>query len=274
MPIKDEKTVILSYSAYADYLDCPYKYNLKKIERIKPEKENITFTVPGTIIHPLGEKFIKTGEFSTTKEDILNELIEYDSKVGVNIAEAYGSMDKALDFTYNSLMNLYKFLLGVRHNGNKFMSEVFFGSWENPVHLINNLYTLGAADLVVDNKNGTSILYDFKTTWVEKNLKIEQLLLYKLVYEKVYNKNIKMCSFFLLPSNRQVYYTFTKENEDRLLNRMDTAAKAILKRDFPKVESNKCLRCPYFKNICNSDFKDTPKKEIQYKKLDIPTVSL
>ena len=255
MPIKvvtegtqTKEVCVLSYSAYSVYKQCPHRYYLEKVEKVPLKQEDITYTVPGRIVHDAAEHYFKTGSMEQfdvkSLEDRLSDMGHWST---VNYDKAYGSYDKALNLLTKSAQNLQAFLL-TREKDKKFMSEQWFGVWNAPLYLSDNLAVQGAPDLIEINPNGTALLYDYKTSWNTSNLSRDQLLLYTIAAKLKWDVNVTMSSFFLLPTNKQNFFTFTDADKTELLNRLQNTANEILtkKENLPATKNDKCKFCPFY----------------------------
>ena len=261
MPIKvivegdrTKDVCVLSYSSYSTYKQCPHRYYLEKVEKVPLVQEDITYTVPGRIVHDAAEHYFKTGSMEQfdvkSLEDRLSDMGHWST---VNYDKAYGSYDKALSLLTKSAQNLQTFLL-TREKDKRFMSEQWFGVWNAPLYLSDNLAIQGAADLIEVNPNGTALLYDFKTSWNTNNLSRDQLLLYVIAAKKKWDINVTMTSFFLLPTNKQNFFTFTEEDKTELLARFQRAADDILtnREKLPATKNDKCKFCPFY-DTCDAN---------------------
>lgn len=247
--MEEKRDVIMSYSAYSDWLDCPFKYYLGKIVRLKVEKD-VVFTIPGSVLHKMIEEYFENGVPLDTKI-ALERAYQMEKDTNSNIHKAFRGRDKFESDIDRSVANINNFLLSIA--GKPVLYEAWFGSWKEPLQVTDILKGQGAADLIVDNDNNTSILYDYKFTWSTKNLKVEQLLFYQVCYEIYKQKKIGMCAYFLLPKNDFSYYRFTEADKQRLIRNMENAVLEIQKGDFPKRFSPKCAYCDY-RNHCKPEY--------------------
>lgn len=271
MPIKiikegetEKEVCVLSYSSYSTYKQCPKRYYLEKVEKLAPKQDDITYTVPGRIVHDAAEHYFKTGSFEKFDAKVLDEtLADMGHWSTVNYDKAYGSYEKALDLLTKSAKNLELFLV-TREKDKTYMSEQWFGVWNAPLYLSDNLAIQGAADLIEVNPNGTALLYDFKTSWNTSNLSRDQLILYCIAAKIKWDINVTMSSFFLLPTNKQNYFTFTEEDKAELLNRFQAAANDILtnKDKLPAKKNDKCKFCPFY-DTCEANKEEHAVQQLQ-----------
>lgn len=275
MPIKvmpnNKEVVMMSFSAWKTYKTCPQWYYREKVLRESTEEADLSYNVPGLIVHHATEYYLKNnGDDRIFNPTLLEGAVEkHSTDPQVDLVKAYGSIEKVKDFTKTCGENLYRFLLTRDIIHKKYLSEAWFGTWDEPLFLSPNLATQGAPDLIEINENNTAILYDYKATWSTKNLDKEQLLLYKIAAKQKWGINVSMCAFFLLPKNYQDYFRFTEQQEDNLLREMQQAANDILtlRENLPHTPSEKCERCP-FQSSCTHSKEYTPEK---YKAPDLET---
>lgn len=266
MPIKDTprgKIVLLSYSSYSLYKQCPKRYHREKILREKIPDFDTSFTIPGTVTHKATEIYLETGNDQVFDPRVIEGgVIKHSKEEGVDLVKAYGSIEKCADFTKTCAENMYKFLIGRNIRSKKFIYEKWFGTWEEPLMLTENVGILGAPDLIEINDNGSAILYDYKATWSDKNLNREQLLIYCIASELKFKTPIAMSSFFLIPRNMHRYFRFTDEDKQWMINTLQEAALNILSGNFPTTPNDKCERCPYFN--------DCPDRQLPKANVNIP----
>ena len=255
MPLKvitegnvQKELCVLSYSSYSTYKQCPKRYYREKIKREVLEKQDETYTIPGRIVHDSASYFFEKGSLDKFAEKyLMDTLNEYGKLETVNYDKAYGSFDKAYNLLKKSADNLKNFLI-TRDKEKRYLSEQWFGTWNDPLKISENLALQGASDLIELNSNGTAILYDFKTSWNTSNLSRDQLILYSIAVQYKWNIQATMCSFFLLPTNKQNYFTFTFDDKQLLLNNLQIAANRIIteKDALPETKNDKCKFCPFF----------------------------
>jgi hypothetical protein len=271
MPLKvvvengqQKEVCVLSYSSYSVYKQCPKRYYREKILKEQPVEKDETYTIPGRIVHNSASHFFETGSFDKFDKAFLqSELERMGALPTVNYVKAYGSFDKALNLLLKSAENLMLFLTGCDPT-NRYMSEQWFGVWNAPLYLSSNLAIQGAADLIVINPNNTAVLYDFKTSWNTNNLSRDQLLLYTIAAKLKWNIDVTMCSFFLLPTNKQNYFTFTDADRQELLNRLQIAANDIIvnKEKLVTTKNDKCKFCP-FVDTCEANKVENEVKQLK-----------
>lgn len=247
MPIKVEgnkRIVVFSYSSYSLYKKCPAMYKMSKIDHVQ-DKEDDSFTIPGRVVHKAAENYLKGDSSFFEKDKIKGDLLSWDGTPRVDLKKAYGNLSKVEEFTQRCAENLLNFLQirDILHK--EHFSELWFGSWKEPLMLSDTLGIQGAGDLVevISPDTRTAILYDYKATWSDKNLNKDQLILYSLALELGLNINIMMSSFFLLPANKHVYITINQESKRELKERLQVAADNILQGNFPCTPGDHCKYC-------------------------------
>lgn len=268
MPIKNlpdgNKIVILSYSAFSIYKQCPHRYYREKILREKTGEEDLSYNIPGIIVHKAVENYLKTGDERFLSKPVIEAAVDkHSTDPQVDLIKAYGSIEKCKNFTMSCAQNIFCFLLTKQIRKRPHYSEVWFGDWDNPLMLSPNLATQGAADLIEINQNGTGLLYDYKATWSTKNLNREQLILYAIAAERVFNVPISMAAFFLLPSNKQDFFHIDTTIKQNFINQLQEIANNILAlgENLPCTPSEKCERCP-FASSCEHSKDYTPTKYV------------
>lgn len=247
--IENQKEIcVLSYSSYSVYKQCPNRYYREKVLKEPLEKVDETYTIPGRIVHDAASYYFETGSLEKFNKDYLRAELEKNGELEtVDYIKAYKSFDKALDLLYKSADNLQTFV-ETRDRSAKLLSEQWFGTWEEPLVLSENLAIQGAADLIEVLPNGSALLYDYKTSYNTKNLSRDQLMLYAIAAKIKWGIDISMASFFMLPTNKQEYFSFTKEDKQDLLNQLQKTANEILTvREKLAIKKNdKCKYCPFY----------------------------
>ena len=254
MPVKlvkegdlEREVCVFSYSSYSMFKKCPSQYYRWKVKKEVKGEDDISFTIPGRIVHDAAARFYSDGSMDFFDSGHLRAELEKCSHYkNVDLEKAYGSFDKALDLVNKSVDSLKTFIL-CQDPSKKYLSEKWFGVWNSPLKISETLYVQGAADLIEVNDNGTAILYDFKTSWNTRNISVDQLILYSVAAQLKWGINVTMASFFLLPVNRQNFYSFTQEDKDSLIRDMQAAADRVLseKDRLPAVQNDKCKYCPF-----------------------------
>jgi CRISPR/Cas system-associated exonuclease Cas4 (RecB family) len=76
----------------------------------------------------------------------------------------------------------------------------------------------------------------------------DQLTLYTIAVKLKWNIEVKQASFFMLPTNKFNYFTFTDYDKDLLIKQFQAAADDILtnKEKLPAKYNDKCKYCPFY----------------------------
>ena len=253
----------LSYSAWSQYLKCPYAYKRKFINYEKTPTNEWAYY--GIGVQKLFENFInqvvRTGKFGTDDENI-NWLF-------ANLQSAFEShKDPLEDFNKQSVIN--NAYLGARIFYNLFNALKFFNPTTVSEHKIIKTYgdmkITGICDfictkthVILDAKGSKKSYYDKEAT-VEAN----QLLLYAYLYNEMYGIYPYIGFVFYHPNmsmvfdspdkldyqNRVVWLQYTKKDLDLLISKMYGTFKEINCDTKFEAKKNKYCGFCYFKNQC------------------------
>ena len=196
---------LISFSQYQIYTQCPHRWKLQYIDKIKDQKPNM-FAIFGTSIHEVLQLYLDTMYNNTgvaadnldleeTFKTTFTEL--YKENIKKNKGEHFSDPSEMRDFYNDGLSIIHYF----KKNRKKYFAKK---GWtlvgiELPIlHPVNdthkNIYMRGYLDVVMYNHNTNEItIIDIKTSymgWGVKNrkdqLKISQLILYKNYFSKQY----------------------------------------------------------------------------------------
>lgn len=261
-----------SFSRFKSYDDCPFKFYLSYLLKLK-EKEEVLFEInpmeEGTIYHSVLKDYFSSFELEWEKalERNLKKYIKHDSPVIFN-------------FEYKRLREVLKEYIEVREASvPKYMGEglkpgyfeIPFGM-DNPkqVEIIENIYLRGKIDRVdVDDEKGEMYIIDYKRgTSSDKR----QLILYSIAANTLFRKEqltVRGGTFRPLTGKRMSASSFKMEELDgenvwKFFRSQDITRTAIdiwvkglsdslFGGDFtPTVEKgkNNCFFCK-FKRICS-----------------------
>ena len=125
-------------------------------------------------------------------------------------------------------------------------------------------FASGASDVVIP--------YDFKTTYTDKYLNSDQLVLYSAALELKSKQEgnplfVQMASFFLLPLNKQHFMHISDLQKKSMLVKLDKIAGKILKGKFEATPGEHCVKCPY-NGICSSQRDFSTEREIIKKEVE------
>lgn len=249
--VKDGK-VIFSYSSFSQFKKCPYAFFLAKIKRLQTSYDK-TYTVPGLILHGAAESLINNkDEFQFTDEGLNKQLDFYISDPDVHINEIYGSREALFSKLKAGSNFLQQFIKLNSINSLKLYSELTFGDYYGePLTLTPKVEIQGSIDLVAQKENNNVIIYDYKYTFSLKNLDLDQLLLYSLAVKKLLNLDARMAGYFLIPLNREQYFTFNEFDKQSFISRINAAADKVLNHQFNPTDNPKNCQFCQFKEVCD-----------------------
>jgi hypothetical protein len=195
----------VSYSQYSEYKKCPYSWYLSYAKKMKKYSDSI-HTVFGTAIHECLQSYINALYTKSALEaDQLNLNEQFIKKYDSLIKESKNL--KVSDKEYDEFLNDGKIILEyftLPSNRIKFFPtkryEIIGIEYPLDVPLKNgNMKYCGFLDLVLKDKSTGKIkIIDFKTStrgWNEyqreDKTKLNQLLLYKIFYHKIFGVDLK-----------------------------------------------------------------------------------
>lgn len=216
----------LSHSKLSTYINCPWKYKLKYIDKNYIDRPNLNMLF-GTATHNILQEWLTTIYTKKEKDGMkikfdvrFNEILKEEmtkaaEKVGGNLS-SYFSKEETLEFLNQTVNLIYK-IRSKRRDYFTLKSHTLIGT-EVPLaceYTFNDktISFNGFIDLIIKNNNtGKYTIYDLKTSkngWSEHKKKditvTSQLVLYKYFYSKQYNipiDDIDICFFIL---KRQPY---------------------------------------------------------------------
>jgi ATP-dependent helicase/DNAse subunit B len=216
----------LSHSKLSTYINCPWKYKLKYVDKNYINMPNLNL-IFGTATHQILQEWLtviyskkeKDGmkiKFDTRFTEILKEeMSKAAEKVGGSLS-SYFSKEETLEFLNQTVNLIYK-IRTKRKQYFALKSHSLIGT-EVPLsceYTYNGKSILfnGFIDLIIKNNNtGKYTIYDLKTSkngWNDLKKKdttvTSQLVLYKYFYSKQYNipiEDIDICFFIM---KRQPY---------------------------------------------------------------------
>lgn len=241
----------VSYSRVSTFNQCPYKYKLRYVEKIKTVKsqEANNALYMGTALH---------------------EGLENDLKACITsyVSNYYILNDKNLDE-----IQKFKFLIP------RIKSLIPEGV--NEIEIIDNDF-IGFIDLLVPtDKEGVYDMYDFKYSNNKANYQLSpQLHLYKYFYEKQTKNKIRDMYFLFVPKvqirqkKTEDLYQFRKRIDEELENTFENLEFMKIKYDSKKViefllDVKKLYDCEDFEKrpsyLCNwCEYKDYCEKGLDY----------
>ena len=221
----------LGYSAVSTFENCPYQYKLRYIDKVEmlDDYEPTDALKIGTALHRGIETDVKTA-----------------------IQEYYNSYPIINDLHINEAIKLETMIPKVKEVIPEGQHEVFFeyGAFK------------GTIDLLVDNKDGTYDIYDFKySNNVDRYMQSEQLHVYKYFAEKALNIKIRKL-YFVFVQKVQIRQKKTETLEQFRLRLKNTLQDAQVQVKEVSYDVNKVM--DFMQNqvkilTCN-DYKKQPNK--------------
>lgn len=220
---KKSKDVTISYSQYSEWSKCPYSWKLNYIDKLK-KRENSIHTAFGTGIHKAIQTYLKClYDESAVEADQLNlfEIFKTEFYLNLRNKDDEGNIieegwigstnSEEVDEFLSDGRNILTFFTEPSNRSKHFPSkryEVLGVELPLEFKLKPKLLYKGFIDLVLRDKiTKKIIIYDFKTSTQGWNkyqkadeLKLNQLLLYKKFYAKLFKveeKNISV-EFFIV----------------------------------------------------------------------------
>lgn len=189
--LRDEKSVLWSFSRCNGYTECPYSYYLSKTRR-HDSIDNV-YNLSGSLAHDIMEKHYTEEPMSPTKmeEVFSNGMLRI-------LSNGYRFMSNKIEVSY---------LENMRHYFATFETDVRIKECEKFVALplwkyepsLKDQFFQGWCDSILYNNDGTVSIGDFKTStiFVGKDLikKSKQLILYAIAYEYLYKTKVKSIFF-------------------------------------------------------------------------------
>jgi len=273
---------VYSHSRLSSFEQCPFKYKLKYIDKIKPEIEKTIESHLGTCAHDTLEWLYKT-ILEKSPVPSLEQVIEYYCK---RWEEQY-TKDVLIvkkKFTEKDYFNKgVKYLIDYYQKHKPFSDGTL--ELEKRIMIIlgeNGEYKLtGFIDRLVYNKEKDEYeIHDYKTAnSIPSKEKIEgdrQLALYSIGIKDLFGKDKNVIlTWHYLAHNEQIFSKRTDSELEKLKKKiMDLIDKIEVTEEFPAKESMLCHWCE-FKPICPSHGGVLPKSKEENEKLkkEYPTIS-
>lgn len=221
--INREKLRVISFSQISKFYHCPHQWKLQYVDKIKDEAASIHL-IFGSAVHRLIQEYLYTAYNSSVKEA---NAIDYQEKLKTCMSDEFVSTVKKVkrkDFTNpHEMSDFYQDGIQIfedfAKNRTKYFStkETDFIGYEVPLlyRLESNpkVAIIAYLDLVFYDKIMDKILiYDLKTStraWTDNQKKNEmtrmQLILYKILFSKIYDVPINKIEVEFLILKRQIY---------------------------------------------------------------------
>ncbi len=247
---------IYSHSKLSTFEQCPFKYKLRYIDKIRPEIEKTIEAHLGSAVHDTLEWIYNTIKENPNKNFTVDEVITY---YAVKWQETYN--DDIL-IVKKQLTSKDYFNKGVEFLLNYFQKHAPFkdGTIECEkkiiIELDENTKLQGFIDRLVHNlETGEYEIHDYKTANTlpsqEKMDEDRQLALYSIAIKELYGEDKDVCLIWhYLAHDTKICSRRTNEQ----LNKLKNETKKLIEKiestsDFPFAPSILCNWCEY-KEIC------------------------
>ncbi len=248
--------VLYSHSRISTFLNCPYRFKLKYIEKIRPEIEQSVEAFLGSTVHETMEKLYRDMKFQ--KIATLKELISYfRDQWEKNWSPSILIVRK--DYKPENYMKMGEKFITDYYNTHKPFDQTKTVGLEQRIVIDlnrNGKYKLqGYIDRLALTDDGTYEIHDYKTNsslplkeYLEED---RQLALYALAVKDSYPnaRKIRLVWHFL-SFNQDVMLEKTNEELEKLkLSVISDIERIESAKDFPTKKSNLCEWCE-FRSMC------------------------
>lgn len=235
----EENKLNLSYSSFADYNNCPWRYNLLNKLHFKVSQKEVTKM--GSIIHEaldvINQEIKDAGEIS--KENI--------EKIAKDTYYLHGGTDEEFDDYMDSIFDYY----------NEIGFDITVVDSEVPFSIDRDNYRFnGAIDLIYKNQNGEYGILDYKNTIFKdynREKYAQQLLTYILALKndsKYCDIKITEAKIYAIKSRSLIDFNIGESRLATQKEEIQNTADLINSHEFNKNESSYCNICEFLK-YCN-----------------------
>ncbi len=235
----EENKLNLSYSSFADYNNCPWRYNLLNKLHFKVSQKEVTKM--GSIIHEaldvINQEIKDSGEIS--KENI--------EKIAKDTYYLHGGTDEEFDDYMDSIFDYY----------NEIGFDITVVDSEVPFSIDRDNYRFnGAIDLIYKNQNGEYGILDYKNTIFKdynREKYAQQLLTYILALKndsKYCDIEITEAKIYAIKSRSLIDFNIGESRLTTQKEEIQNTADLINSHEFNKNESSYCNICEFLK-YCN-----------------------
>lgn len=235
----EENKLNLSYSSFADYNNCPWRYNLLNKLHFKVSQKKVTKM--GSIIHEaldvINQEIKDSGEIS--KENI--------EKIAKDTYYLHGGTDEEFGDYMDSIFDYY----------NEIGFDITVVDSEVPFSIDRDNYRFnGAIDLIYKNQNGEYGILDYKNTIFKdynREKYAQQLLTYILALKndsKYCDIEITEAKIYAIKSRSLIDFNIGESRLATQKEEIQNTADLINSHEFNKNESSYCNICEFFK-YCN-----------------------
>lgn len=235
----EENKLNLSYSSFADYNNCPWRYNLLNKLHFKVSQKEVTKM--GSIIHEaldvINQEIKDSGEIS--KENI--------EKIAKDTYYLHGGTDEEFDDYMDSIFDYY----------NEIGFDITVVDSEVPFSIDRDNYRFnGAIDLIYKNQNGEYGILDYKNTIFKdynREKYAQQLLTYILALKndsKYCDIEITEAKIYAIKSRSLIDFNIGESRLATQKEEIQNTVDLINSHEFNKNESSYCNICEFLK-YCN-----------------------
>lgn len=235
----EENKLNLSYSSFADYNNCPWRYNLLNKLHFKVSQKEVTKM--GSIIHEaldvINQEIKDAGEIS--KENM--------EKIAKDTYYLHGGTDEEFDDYMDSIFDYY----------NEIGFDITVVDSEVPFSIDRDNYRFnGAIDLIYKNQNGEYGILDYKNTIFKdynREKYAQQLLTYILALKndsKYCDIEITEAKIYAIKSRSLIDFNIDESRLATQKEEIQNTADLINSHKFNKNESSYCNICEFLK-YCN-----------------------
>lgn len=235
----EENKLNLSYSSFADYNNCPWRYNLLNKLHFKVSQKEVTKM--GSIIHEaldvINQEIKDAGVIS--KENM--------EKIARDTYYLHGGTDDEYDEYMDSIFDYY----------NEIGFDITVVDSEVPFSIDRDNYRFnGAIDLIYKNQNGEYGILDYKNTIFKdynREKYAQQLLTYILALKndsKYCDIEITEAKIYAIKSRSLIDFNIDESRLATQKEEIQNTADLINSHEFNKNESSYCNICEFLK-YCN-----------------------
>lgn len=235
----EENKLNLSYSSFADYNNCPWRYNLLNKLHFKVSQKEVTKM--GSIIH---EALDVINQEIKDAEEISKENME---KIAKDTYYLHGGTDEEFDDYMDSIFDYY----------NEIGFDITVVDSEVPFSIDRDNYRFnGAIDLIYKNQNGEYGILDYKNTIFKdynREKYAQQLLTYILALKndsKYCDIEITEAKIYAIKSRSLIDFNIDESRLATQKEEIQNTADLINSHEFNKNESSYCNICEFLK-YCN-----------------------
>lgn len=235
----EENKLNLSYSSFADYNNCPWRYNLLNKLHFKVSQKEVTKM--GSIIH---EALDVINQEIKDSVEISKENME---KIAKDTYYLHGGTDEEFDDYMDSIFDYY----------NEIGFDITVVDSEVPFSIDRDNYRFnGAIDLIYKNQNGEYGILDYKNTIFKdynREKYAQQLLTYILALKndsKYCDIEITEAKIYAIKSRSLIDFNIDESRLTTQKEEIQNTADLINSHEFNKNESSYCNICEFLK-YCN-----------------------